>query len=124
MTLSELDERLREIFATRREKTLFIIGAGTLRYGEIITVLDAAKGAGVEKSGSSPRACAGQLGATGLYCGFLRFWPRVSFVTAPKPSFGTLDVAFLSRTDTCRKEGEGAVMKHVRMASVRGRRWR
>jgi hypothetical protein len=36
--------RLREIFETRREKTLFIMGAGTLRYGEIITVLDAARG--------------------------------------------------------------------------------
>ena len=51
VTLVQLDERLREIFEKRREKTMFIMGAGTLRYGEIITVLDAARGAGVEKVG-------------------------------------------------------------------------
>lgn len=49
--LNELEDRLREIFEERREKTMFIMGAGTLRYGEIITVIDAAKGAGVEKVG-------------------------------------------------------------------------
>ena len=30
---------------------MFIAAAGTLRYGEIIDVIDAAKGAGVEKVG-------------------------------------------------------------------------
>ena len=30
---------------------MFIIGAGTLRYGDIVEVIDAAKGAGVEKVG-------------------------------------------------------------------------
>ena len=30
---------------------MFIAGAGTLRYGDIIEVIDAAKGAGVEKVG-------------------------------------------------------------------------
>ena len=30
---------------------MFIIGAPTLRYGEIVQVIDAAKGAGVEKVG-------------------------------------------------------------------------
>ena len=49
--LNELEDRLRTIFEERREKTMFIMGAGTLRYGEIITVIDAAKGAGVEKVG-------------------------------------------------------------------------
>jgi biopolymer transport protein ExbD len=49
--LNELEDRLRELFEDRREKTMFIMGAGTLRYGEIITVIDAAKGAGVEKVG-------------------------------------------------------------------------
>ncbi len=67
VTLAELEDRLREIFQKRREKTMFIIGAGTLRYGEIITVLDAAKGAGVEKVGivtEGMRRAAGA--ATGL----------------------------------------------------------
>ena len=30
---------------------MFIIGDGTLRYGDIVYVIDAAKGAGVEKVG-------------------------------------------------------------------------
>ena len=51
VTLPELEDRLRTIFEERREKTMFIMGAGTLRYGEIISVIDAAKGAGVEKVG-------------------------------------------------------------------------
>jgi biopolymer transport protein ExbD len=51
VTLPELQTRLRNIFEQRREKTMFIQGAGTLRYGEIIEVIDAAKGAGVDKVG-------------------------------------------------------------------------
>ena len=34
--MQELQDRLRTIFEERREKTMFIMGAGTLRYGEII----------------------------------------------------------------------------------------
>ena len=51
VTLPELGDRLRKIFEERREKTMFIMAAGTLRYGEIMSVIDAAKGAGVEKLG-------------------------------------------------------------------------
>ena len=51
MDLTTLQNELRNIFATRREKTMFIAGAGTITYGEIIAVIDAAKGAGVEKVG-------------------------------------------------------------------------
>ena len=49
--IQQLAARLREIFDQRREKTMFIAGAGNLRYGEIIEVIDAAKGAGVTKVG-------------------------------------------------------------------------
>jgi biopolymer transport protein ExbD len=49
--VGDLEDRLRNIFEERRDKTMFIMGAGTLRYGEIITVIDAAKAAGVEKVG-------------------------------------------------------------------------
>ena len=49
--LTELEERLRTIFEDRKDKTMFISGDGTLRYGDIINVIDAAKGAGVEKVG-------------------------------------------------------------------------
>jgi biopolymer transport protein TolR len=51
VTVSELETRLRAIFDQRKDKTMFIIGAGTLRYREIVEVIDAAKGAGVEKVG-------------------------------------------------------------------------
>ncbi len=51
VALPVLQTRLREIFETRRDKTMFIAGAGTLTYGEIIDVIDAAKGAGVDKVG-------------------------------------------------------------------------
>ena len=51
VTPADLEERLRNIFEQRNDKTMFIAGAGTLRYGEIVEVIDAAKGAGVEKVG-------------------------------------------------------------------------
>ncbi|HVL67267.1 MAG TPA: biopolymer transporter ExbD [Vicinamibacterales bacterium] len=51
VSLDTLEDYLRNVFETRKEKTMFIAGAGTLRYGEIIAVIDAAKGAGVEKVG-------------------------------------------------------------------------
>ena len=51
VTLDELENRLRNIFETRKEKTMFIAGDGSLRSGEIIAVIDAAKGAGTEKVG-------------------------------------------------------------------------
>jgi biopolymer transport protein ExbD len=49
--LNQLGEKLRSVFEERKEKTMFIMGAGTLRYGEIVEVIDVAKGAGVEKVG-------------------------------------------------------------------------
>ena len=51
VALNDLEGRLREIFETRKEKTMFIAGDGSLRYGDIVFVIDAAKGAGVEKVG-------------------------------------------------------------------------
>jgi biopolymer transport protein ExbD len=49
--LAELETRLRDIFATRQDRTLFVGGDGSLRYGEIVTVIDAARGAGVTHVG-------------------------------------------------------------------------
>ena len=49
--LRELEGRLRTILEERKDKTMFIAGAGNLRYGDIVAVIDAAKGAGVEKVG-------------------------------------------------------------------------
>ena len=49
--LAELEGRLRDIFAQRRDKTLYIMGSGALRYGDIVEVIDAGKGAGVDRVG-------------------------------------------------------------------------
>ena len=51
VSLQELESRLRSIYSERRDKTMYIAGAGTLRYRHIIDVIDAAKGAGVDKVG-------------------------------------------------------------------------
>ena len=51
VTVQELESRLRNIFDQRKDKTMFIIAEGTLRYKDIVDVIDAAKGAGVEKVG-------------------------------------------------------------------------
>ena len=51
VAINDLETRLRNIFDQRKDKTMFIMGAGTLRYKDIIEVIDAAKGAGVEKVG-------------------------------------------------------------------------
>jgi len=51
VVIGDLTSRLRDIFETRKDKTMFIAGAESLRYGDIIEVIDAAKGAGVEKVG-------------------------------------------------------------------------
>ena len=51
VTLRELGDMLRTIYEERKDKTMFISGDGGLRYGDIVDVIDAAKGAGVEKVG-------------------------------------------------------------------------
>ena len=50
-TIVNLESMLRTIFETRKDKKLFIAGAESLRYGEIVAVIDAARGAGVEQVG-------------------------------------------------------------------------
>jgi biopolymer transport protein ExbD len=47
----ELETRLGDVFRNRRDKTLFISADGALRYGEVVRVIDAAKGAGVARVG-------------------------------------------------------------------------
>lgn len=51
VSLQALPDFLRTTFETRKEKTMFIVGDPGLRYGEVIAVIDAAKGAGVDKVG-------------------------------------------------------------------------
>ena len=51
VAMDGLQDYLRNVFENRKEKTMFIAGAGTLRYGDVVQVIDAAKGAGVERVG-------------------------------------------------------------------------
>jgi len=49
--LTDLEARLRDIFVRRYDRTLFVRGDGTLRYGDVVAVIDAARGAGVTRVG-------------------------------------------------------------------------
>jgi biopolymer transport protein ExbD len=49
--MAGLEGELRTIFEARKDKKMFIMGAETLRYGDIVEVIDAARGAGVEQVG-------------------------------------------------------------------------
>ena len=63
--LPALETRLRNIFEQRNNKTMFIIGAGSLKYKDIVEVIDAAKGAGVEKVGIVTLGMQRAAGASG-----------------------------------------------------------
>src|SRR5262245_31371057 len=62
--LPQLESELRTIYEARKDKTMFIAGAETLRYKDIIEVIDAAKGAGVEKVGIVTAAMRRAAGVT------------------------------------------------------------
>lgn len=49
--LAELDARLKSLFAVRPDGVLFVDGAGELDFAEVATVIDIARGAGVERIG-------------------------------------------------------------------------
>jgi biopolymer transport protein ExbD len=49
--VAELENRLRDIYQTRADKTIFVKGSGKVLYGKIIEAMDAARGAGVERIG-------------------------------------------------------------------------
>jgi biopolymer transport protein ExbD len=51
VALADLGDRLRAVFESRSDKTMYVMAAGNLRYGDIVTVIDAAKGAGVTRLG-------------------------------------------------------------------------
>jgi biopolymer transport protein ExbD len=63
VALQELETRLRAIYEQRKDKTMFIVAAGSLRYGDIVDVIDAAKGAGVERVGIVTEAMRAAAGA-------------------------------------------------------------
>jgi biopolymer transport protein TolR len=62
--LAGLTPHLRDIFARRTDKTLFLIGAASLPYREVVTVIDAAKAAGIAKVGVVTEGRRAQAGVT------------------------------------------------------------
>jgi biopolymer transport protein ExbD len=46
--MANLPDYLRKLFEGRADKTMFIIGAPTLRYQEIVDIIDAGAGAGAK----------------------------------------------------------------------------
>jgi biopolymer transport protein ExbD len=48
LSMTDLPDYLRKLFDGRAEKTLFIIGAPTVKYDEIIAIIDAGAGAGAK----------------------------------------------------------------------------
>ena len=47
----ELENRLKDIFQARSDKTIFVKAAGKIPYGKVIQAMDIARGAGVERIG-------------------------------------------------------------------------
>lgn len=50
-SLDELDQKLKDIFQTRTDKTMFVRGDAKSLYGKVVEAMDIARGAGVERVG-------------------------------------------------------------------------
>jgi biopolymer transport protein TolR len=50
-SLEELENRLKDIFQARTDKTIFVKAAGKIPYGKVVQAMDIARGAGVERIG-------------------------------------------------------------------------
>ena len=51
VSLTQLAPLLKDVYDRRADKTIYVAAAGSLPYGAIIDVMDAAKGAGVQRMG-------------------------------------------------------------------------
>jgi biopolymer transport protein TolR len=63
--LEELDQRLKDIFQTRSDKTIFVRASGKILYGKIVEAMDVARGAGVERIGIISEKMVEDAGASG-----------------------------------------------------------
>lgn len=55
VSAENLEDRIRAIFQNRPRKVLFVKGAESLVYGDVIVAVDAARGGGIEVVGLVPR---------------------------------------------------------------------
>ena len=53
---ANLEARLKQVFAPRPRKVIFVKGAENLTYGEVVRAVDASKAAGVDVVGLVPRS--------------------------------------------------------------------
>ncbi|HVQ28239.1 MAG TPA: biopolymer transporter ExbD [Vicinamibacteria bacterium] len=51
LNMAELEQRLRDLYQTRSDKTIFVRATGEVVYGKVVAAMDAAKAAGVERIG-------------------------------------------------------------------------
>jgi biopolymer transport protein ExbD len=63
-TMEELATRLRDIFQTRSDKTIFVRASGKVLYGRVVEAMDIAKGAGVERIGIISEKMVEEAGGT------------------------------------------------------------
>jgi biopolymer transport protein ExbD len=49
--IADLESRLRDIFAARSDKTIFVKASGKISYAKVVQAMDIARGAGVERIG-------------------------------------------------------------------------
>jgi biopolymer transport protein TolR len=50
-TMDELEQRLKDIYQAKADKTIFVRASGKVLYGKVVEAMDVAKGAGVERIG-------------------------------------------------------------------------
>jgi biopolymer transport protein TolR len=63
VALEELEGRLRDIFQSRSDKTIFVKAAGVVPYGKVVQAMDIARGAGVERIGIISEKMLAEAGA-------------------------------------------------------------
>ena len=51
ITLADLPDRLKSLFAVRPDGVLFVDGAGELEFADVVVVIDIARGVGVDRIG-------------------------------------------------------------------------
>jgi biopolymer transport protein TolR len=63
-SMEELENRLRDIFQARSDKTMFVRASGKIPYGKVVEAMDIAKGAGVERIGIISQKMIEEAGGT------------------------------------------------------------
>jgi biopolymer transport protein TolR len=59
VSVDALEDRLREVFANRNRKVIFVKGEENLKYGDVIQAVDASRSAGITIVGLVPRPAVG-----------------------------------------------------------------